>query len=141
MERLSLRVAVYVLLVKENKVFLMRRLNTGWRDGDYGLPSGHLEKGETLKAGATREVKEETGIDIKEENLEFFHVMHRNTYVDFFFTVKEYQGEPTIIELDKCDDAKWFEIDNLPENIIPSTKYIIQSYQNKEVFSEFFLED
>ncbi len=140
MERFSLKVAVYSLLIKDHKILLIRRFQTGWMDGNYSLPSGHLEKGETLKAGVIRETKEEVDIDIKEENLEFFHVMHRHAYIDFFFTVGKYEGVPKIMEKDKTDDLNWFDLDNLPANMVPSIKKAVESYKNKENFSEFFLE-
>jgi hypothetical protein len=40
-ERFKLRAAAYLLLIKDGKVLLLRRSNTGWRDGEYTLPAGH----------------------------------------------------------------------------------------------------
>jgi len=45
-----------IILVQENKLPARGLWNT---------PAGHLEKGETALDGAAREVKEETGLDIK----------------------------------------------------------------------------
>ncbi len=138
MERLKLRVAVYILLIKEDKVLLGRRFNTGWQDGNYGLPSGHLEENETVIGALLRETKEETGVDVKTEDAQFVHVMHRKSiYVDFFFLAKKWSGDPKIMEKDKCDDMQWFPLNNLPENIVPSVKFAIENYQKELSFSEF----
>lgn len=113
-------------------------------DGQYGLPSGHLEQGETVKEALVREVKEEIGIELDETNLNFYHVMHRNKkgaedrdYVDFFFKVEYWVGEPTNCEPDKCAHIKWFDLDELPHNIVPNVKAAIQYYRSKLIFSEF----
>ena len=138
MERLKLRVAVYILLIKEKEVLLGRRFNTGWQDGNYGLPSGHLENDEGLIEALLREIKEETGVDMRPEDVEFKHVMHRKSiYIDFFFVTKQWSGEPRIMEKDKCDDLQWFPLDKLPGNIVPSVKFAIENYRNNINFSEF----
>ncbi len=51
----AIRDGANVLLVQESKQDSI---------GLWNLPGGHLEYGETLQAGAAREVKEETGLDV-----------------------------------------------------------------------------
>ena len=58
------RIGVFILLRKEGKILLIRRKGTGYRDGWYSMPSGHLEKGEAISAAAVREAREEVGIRI-----------------------------------------------------------------------------
>ena len=38
--------AVYLILKEGDKILLGRRVNTGYHDGDYTVPSGHVEAGE-----------------------------------------------------------------------------------------------
>lgn len=120
------RVASYVIPKKGNEVFLMRRFQTGWMDGKYGLASGHMEEGESPITAAIRETKEEAGIDVKPEDLKFVLVMHRKPvhegdaeYIDFFFTTEKWDGEPKLMEPEKCDEIGWFSLGALPENILP----------------------
>ena len=47
-ERFKSIVCVDILLIKENKILLMKRKNTGYDDGMYELPGGHLESNEDL---------------------------------------------------------------------------------------------
>ena len=44
---------------------LLRRYNTGWRDGEYTLPPGHVDGNETIRSELRREAMEEIGISIK----------------------------------------------------------------------------
>ncbi len=140
-ERHKVRVAVYALLMRGNEIFLIRRKNTGWMDGNFGLPAGHLEEGEMLLQATVREVQEEAGIDVSEKDLRFVHLMHRNLsdnseYIDVFFEVKIWQGEPRLNEPDMADEAAWFDLDHLPENIVPSVREVIGLYREGTAFSE-----
>lgn len=73
-ERYKIIPAVFLVLIKDDKVLLQRRYNTGHQDGNYGLAAGHLEDGETLMGGLRREIKEEINIDIKAEDIKLIHV-------------------------------------------------------------------
>lgn len=127
-----------MIIFKEGKILMGRRFNTGWQDGNYGLPAGHLESGETIIEGLLREVKEESDVDVSSEDVDFVHTMHRKgRYIDLFFIAKTWSGEPRVVEKDKCDDIQWFPLDNLPKNIVPSVKFAIESYQKGIMFSEF----
>ena len=57
--------------------------------------------------------------------------------IDVFFTAENWQGNPEIKEPDKSDDLSWFDLKNLPENIIPYVKHAIDCINNKIFYSEF----
>lgn len=87
-----------------------------------------------------REAKEEAGIDILLTDLEVVHVVHRctpNERIDLFLQAKKWTGEPTIREPNRADDLNWFELDNLPTNIIPYVKKAINCILKREIYSEF----
>ena len=138
MERFRLLVAVYLFLIKDDKILLLRRYNTGWNDGNYSLPAGHIDEGETASNAMVREAQEEIGVLIQAKDLDMVHVMHRaKERIEFFFVAKNWQGEPVNTEPDKCDDVRWFPLDNIPSNLIPSVKAALEKYQAGETFSEF----
>lgn len=140
-KRFRVRAAVYLLLIKDGKILLMRRFNTGWNDGNYSLASGHIDGNEPAEAAMIREIKEEIGITVKAENLEFAHVSHRYApdveYIDFYFTASKWEGEPHNAEPDKCDEVAWYSLDALPENVIPNVKDVIDHVANKRPYSIF----
>ena len=141
MDRHKIKIAVYLLLVKNDGLFLIRRYNTGWQDGNYSLPAGHLDPDEKIFDAIVRETKEEIGIDIPKDNYKLVHTLHRvNSHVDFFFEVTDWEGEPQNMEPDKCDDVRWFAFDSLPVNIVPSVKFAISNYQQGVAFAEMDVE-
>ena len=130
-----------IFLNADDQILMHRRCNTGYRDGDYGLPAGHLESQEFALDGTIREVHEEVGILLTAEQLKPTHVQFRlcgdHERIDFFFTTREWSGEPKIMEPDKADDIQWFSLDELPKNIIPhEQEAILKSYQGI-FFSEY----
>lgn len=139
-ERFKLVASVYLLFIKDNKILLLRRSNTGYEDGNYGLVAGHLDAHESLTNAAIRETKEESGVDIASEDLEIKTTMHRkqnDERVDFFFEVKKWTGEISNTEPEKCDDLSWFPLDELPLNTIPYIRQTIECYRKGIIYSEF----
>ena len=136
--------ASYLVLFKDNKILLLRRFNTGYEDGNYSLVAGHVELGETFTQCIIREAKEEAGIIIKPEDLQVVHMMHRNSRtptnnerIDVFFIAKKWEGEIVNKESHKCDDLSWFDLDNMPNNVIPYIRYAIKAIENKVYYSEY----
>lgn len=112
---------VHLLLMDGDRVLMGRRKNTGYEDGAYHLPSGHLEAAESVIDALIREAEEEVGVTIAPEAVQFAHVMHNSSSggrMAFFFTVREWSGTPTNMEPDKCAGLEWFPINALPDHMI-----------------------
>lgn len=141
MSRFTYVGSAYLLLIREDKILLLRRANTGFMDGMYGLPAGHLDGGETAREGGAREAHEEIGISIRPEDMEVVHVMHRkgerDERLDIFMTARSYEGEVRNMELEKCDDLSWFPLDALPENTIDYIRTAIHHVQSSVFYSEY----
>ena len=138
--RTTFPVTVHLLFFRENKILLSRRYNTGFRDGEYSVPAGHLDGGETVTAAAAREAEEEVGVQIKAKDTIFSSVMHRvegDERVDFFVHVQKWQGEPFNAEPHKCDDLCWAEVDQLPQNTVPYVRRGIENHLNAIQFDEY----
>jgi 8-oxo-dGTP diphosphatase len=139
-ERFKAIVSVYVLFVKDGKLLMLRRANTGYEDGKYSLVAGHADGNEALTYATVREAKEESGVDIKPEDLRLKVVMHRiddREQLDFFFEAKQWQGEPKNAEPEKCDDLNWFPLDQLPERTIPYIREAVRCYREGIIYAEF----
>lgn len=142
-ERYQTKVAVFLVITRETdngtEIMLQRRCNTGYMDGKYDMAcSGHLEKDESMAHAIVREAQEELGIEIDEHDLELVHLVHpyKEGYINVFFKPKKYTKTPTIMESEKCDDLSWFNIDNLPENVIPKIKHVIECIKNNILYSD-----
>lgn len=142
-EKFKPYVAVWLILERDQKILLMRRFQTGWGDGQYGLPAGHLEENEGLTQAMIREAKEETDLELTPGQLFMAHVAHRKTpereYLDFFFVAKNFakDAQPRNTEPEKCDDMRWFPADDLPENTLPSVISALNAIKNHQHYDEF----
>lgn len=140
MTRFMLRSAVHLFFVRGGQILLLRRSNTGYEDGKYSVPAGHLEGGEPVLAAAAREAQEEVGLSLSPADLEVVGVMHRRSddeRIDFFVLADQWPGEPHNAEPDKCDDLRWFPLDALPENVIPYVRRAISNYLNHVPFAVY----
>lgn len=142
-ERFKLVVSVYVIFGRGSELLLLRRANTGYEDGNYGLVSGHHDGSEPLRAAAAREAKEEAGVEIDPASLTFATVLHRSQdeeRLDFFFEARRWQGELRNAEPEKCAELAWFPIDGLPENTIAYVREAIAHWQSGTRYCEFWRE-
>jgi len=133
-------VTVQLFFLREDQILLLRRFNTGFRDGEYTVPAGHIDGGETILEAAVREAKEEAGVDIAFSDLTFSTVMHRiedEERVDFFFQAHAWTGEPFNAEPEKCDDLRWFDRDQLPENTVPYVRQALRNHLAGIPFAEY----
>lgn len=138
--RTKIPVTVHLLFFRENQILLLRRFNTGFEDGNYSIPAGHLDGNETVRMAAQREALEEIGVNIDKEDIVFANVMHRKSddeRVDFFVHIRAWDEELFNAEPDKCDELRWCDMDALPENTIPYVKQAIQNFRDGVVFEEF----
>jgi len=129
------------LILRDNQgqVLLGQRQNTGWADGQLGLPSGHLEDGESATAGTAREAEEEVGVLVKTDNLRLAHLMHHRTTagrVALFFEATDWSGEITNTEPDKC--AGWSFVDPAtpPAGLVPYIAQALRHIAAGEIYSE-----
>ena len=131
---------VHLFFFRQGQVLLSRRFNTGYRDGEYSVPAGHLDGNETVRAAAQREAAEEVGVRIDRNDIIFSSVMHRNEgdeRVDFFVEVRAWHGEPFNNEPHKCDELRWVPVDALPANMIPYVRRALENHRKGIHFDEF----
>jgi 8-oxo-dGTP diphosphatase len=127
-----------VLLDDDGHVLLLRRKNTGFADGLYHLPAGHLEPGESVIDALIRETCEETGISISPDAIEFAHVMHSSSgggRVAFFFTVRQWDGVPENREPHKCSELRWVPLHALPGNLVDYCRSALGDISDGKPFS------
>ena len=135
--------AVYVVVERDGKILLIKRANTGYFDGLYSLPAGHLNGNEPATRAAVRELKEETGIIVRPDLLTFAHIMHRRApdgeheRIDLFFYLREFAQEPTNREPDKCSELIWRPLDDLPDLMVPEIAHVLNCVAKGTMYSEF----
>lgn len=112
------------IILKENKVLLMKRQNTSLYSQYWSNPGGKIELGESLEECTIRELKEELGVDVViVRKLSEFNDYRNNALFGVYtgFLVKVIKGIPSIIEPEKTSAMDYFSFDNLPKPITPYT--------------------
>lgn len=138
--RAKFPVTVHLFFFRENQILLIRRFNTGFADGQYSVPAGHLDGGETVIAAARREAQEEVAVRIEPDDIQYSSVMHRmegDERVDYFVHVTKWDGEPVNAEPNKCDDIRWADLDDLPTNTIPYIRRALHNHHTGIKFDEY----
>jgi 8-oxo-dGTP diphosphatase len=119
----------YLVLKKGTKALFVLRSNTGYQDGNYSLPAGHVEAMESFSQATVREALEEVGVTVDPMDLNHLITMHRNcgdhVRIDIFFATNKWQGEPINGEPNKHSKIAWLDLDNLPENTMDYTAYAL----------------
>jgi len=119
------RVAVGAVVFRGDEVLLVKRGRAPSR-GLWAIPGGSVELGETLREAAEREVREETGIEIRTQSIvhtfdvierdDAGHVLYHYVIVDFL--ADWIAGEP--VAADDALDARWCRIADLDALAISS---------------------
>ena len=130
--------AAYVFLVDDDRVLLQMRAGTGYYDGWWAATAaGHVESGETVFAGAARELLEEVGVDVDESDLQPITAMHRTAPTglpvdqrhDVFFVARTWRGIPSLQE-EKASALEWFPLDALPERLVHHERFALEGWRD-----------
>ncbi|MFD0361337.1 NUDIX domain-containing protein [Nocardia sp. GCM10030253] len=123
-----------LLLIRDDRVLLAQRCNTGYADGQWNLPSGKLEEGEDLELAMIREAEEEIGIRLRRSDLRMatslqYRAPEGHSRVGFVFYAERWEGEPFNAEPHKCSALEWVHVDELPADTVPYTRAGIELYR------------
>lgn len=127
--------AMAILYNEEKGMLLEKRTDTG----EWCTPGGAIELGESLEDALKREIKEETNLEFS--NPKFFdikanvHMVYPNKdevyYTDVVYVINEFWGE---LKPDgESTELRFFDIDNLPENIMPTQIGYIERFVEEQV--------
>ena len=138
--RFTMPIATHLFLLQENRILLSRRFNTGYEDGNFSVIAGHLDGDEEIKMAMIREAEEEANIRISPGDIDVIGVMHRKSEderIDFFLSATSWTGQLLNMEPHKCDLLEWFDLDDLPENVIPYVRKALENYRLGRWFNSF----
>ena len=85
---------------------------------------------ETVEDCAIRELQEETGLKAVSWRLGPWTsdvIDSTKHYVTIFVIVDRFEGEPQVLEQDKCEGWQWFDYQQMPEPLFPPVQSLIQA--------------
>ena len=141
---LAAPIGVQVVLTREDgHVLLLLRHNTGFFDGLYSLPGGHLEAGETFAQSAARELREELALELAPATFRHLGLCHRlsDTHrIDAFVHARlPAHAAARNAEPHKHAALLWAAPHQLPENTVPYVREALaRHWQNPHSDGWFF---
>lgn len=128
---------VGVVVRQDNRILLIQRGRPP-RQGEWGIPGGALELGETWRQAAVREVREECGIEIALGNIiDVVDIVLRdgNERVQYHYAIVDFVAEYLSGDLRAASDvldARWVALDELSKYALPSmTRRVIRQALQK----------
>lgn len=145
------KVGVGIIVLKQSaqQTFIMlhqRKGKRGFGKGYWGSGGGHLELGESLLAGALRELAEEAGSDLKVKNVHFLGVMNFTQlppvhYVDISFRADWVSGDPANTAPDETTEWQWFNVHDLPSPLFPPLINYVNALSTRQNFFDSCFEE
>lgn len=118
---------------------MQKRDNICYASGFWSFPGGHVEAKESLKQAIQRELEEEVGVKIDLESFCCLTLCRKpekdQRYVNFFYLVDKWEGEPSIQEA-KASELAFVSPNDLPNPILPYIKEALALIHNKVGFHE-----
>jgi 8-oxo-dGTP diphosphatase len=123
---------VLIFNAKKEVLLVKRGKNQKNEVGFWQKPGGEVDYGEKVIDCMKREVREETGIDIKiwGYSLHSDHIIKKDKqhWVAFNYLANLRSGNAKVMEPQKHEDVRWFPLNNLPKKINQTTKETIKNY-------------
>lgn len=133
----NIGVAIDLILENDGKI-LLGKVAKKWRmpEGEWGLPGGDIEPGETFRKAVERNLRKELGMKLK--TFEIVSVNSNfwlgNHYVNIGVRI-DAEGEAKLNNAEDWEEWKWFGKDNLPKKMCEPAKLTIESFLNRKVSS------
>ena len=134
-----IKVGVGVIILDNNKILLGHRIkkynDTGgiYEPDSWTLPGGKQEYNETIIACAKRETLEETNLII--DDISVFgasdDISIDRHFVTLYTLANKFSGDIKVMEKDKIDEWKWFDLDFLPTNLYSPSEKEIKTFIKK----------
>lgn len=135
--RYKFHAAVAIVLQRDDGKILVQQRRGSFADGFYMLPTGHVDGGESMAEAMSRELQEETGLQVDPFALQLFHIAHsayekEDELLTFFFFANEWYGKLVNREPDKCAGLYWVDPAKLPAPFLVHAAEAVRAFRRGE---------
>jgi 8-oxo-dGTP pyrophosphatase MutT (NUDIX family) len=104
-------------IISEGRLLLIRKGPGLFGEGKWNGPGGKLLPGESPEEGVVREIREETGLELKSVTLHgvldfYFGKKPEPDWVVYIFSSSDFSGEPNTVSEEGV--LRWFSFDDIP---------------------------
>ncbi|MGQ4390120.1 NUDIX hydrolase [Streptomyces sp. SAS_270] len=135
-------IGVHLYLERDGEILLgLRHPDSAYAPLEHHFLAGHCER-ESAIACLIREAWEEAGLVIKAEDVALVHAVHlvdtpgAQPRLQLVFRARTWQGEPQVLEPDKCVSWSWWPADTLPEPTVAYARAAIDGIQHGRPYTE-----
>lgn len=123
------------ILNSRGELLIQKRTESRRRNpGKWGFTGGMVDQGETSLEGAMREVEEELGMKVSDQEMEFVISFKREyVFVDVWLIQKDVEIEDLTLQEEEVSEVKWVTIPEL-KNMIESGEFV----KSTKLYSELF---
>lgn len=127
-----MKVIVGGVIEKDGKYLLVQEAKKHCYE-KWNFPAGHLDFNESLKQGALREIKEETGCDVELNGVCYIgnRILEDDLFVMIVFNGKLI-NENIVYDRDEILDVKWIDYEEIMNNMDENLR---GSYVKKAVYN------
>lgn len=111
----------------DGKILLLEHLlrpASGW-----GIPGGFIDRGEQPEEAARRELREETGIELK--NLKMLRVRTIDRHIEVLFRAES--NDRAEVKSREIKSLDWFTVNEMPAEMSPVQKMIVEKVLRGEI--------
>ncbi len=131
-------VTVLCMIYDGNKILLQDRIKEDWRG--FTFPGGHVEKEESFVRAVIREMKEETGLTIKEPRIcgvKQFQTEEDERYIILLFKTNQFEGTLTSSEE---GEMRWIDRESLKDYVLVNDFMELLKIFDSDSYNEFMYE-
>jgi 8-oxo-dGTP diphosphatase len=121
-------VGIHGVIASRGRMLVLKRAPAmTYRPGCWDLPGGHIALGESLEECLSREVKEETGLDVAIERLLGLNAMVPEPYLQAIYSCRLSVFQNVRLRPDEHVDHRWVTVDELASlELIPYLSAILK---------------
>lgn len=128
------------IMNKNGEILLQKRaMSKKQHPGKWSIVAGHIQAGETPLQGAIRETKEEVGIDVLENELEYIicqkkqsqfpKVKQYNNYFNYvYFLLVDYKIEDYVIQIEELSEIRYITIEDFIKELKEESEKYVHGY-------------
>lgn len=135
-------VAAFIINDRGQVLLQKRSADKRFNPNKWALCAGHVDAGESLDVAMLREIKEEIGLDVREQELHHFGerafaIRDSDSHVTYFYYVKSnLAAEDFKIQESELSEVKWFDIDDVINMIEQDDESIVFSQERLKQFKQ-----